>query len=134
MSDQQTKYVNYEAQDPAMVVADKLAEQLGSDPSSLEMGATDMRRLSVLYPDAVVPLLYCKIRARKSRAFRSVFNEYLNLMVSTDGRGRRDIIRMEMASKSGSPNVDSEIRKPNWFVRNITNRNWEEEERKRLGA
>ena len=133
MSDQQPRYVVNVPDDSAKVVADELAHQLGSDPSSLEAGMTDMRRLTNILPEAVVPLIYCSIRGTKNRAFRKVFNQYVNLVVGIDGRGRRDIIRMEMASKGGATSVDSEINKPGWVERNITKRNWEEEEKKRVG-
>jgi hypothetical protein len=132
MSDQQDIRVNV-PDDAGKVIADELAKQLGSDQASLEIGAVDMRRLSVLNPDAIAPLIYCSIRGQKSRAFRKVFNQYLNLVVSGDGRGRRDIIRMEMASRGGAANVDAEIKKPGWIERHITNRDWEQEERRRLG-
>ena len=134
MSDQNTKYVVNVPDDASKTVADELAHQLGSDPMSLEAGVTDMRRLSNIYPDAIIPLMYCAIRGNKSRAFRKVFNLYSNLVVSVDGRGRKDIIHMEIASRGGGAlSANSEINKPGWFERNITHRNWEEEEKRRLG-
>jgi hypothetical protein len=132
LSDQQEKFVVNVPDDASKTIADELAHQLGSDATALEGGTIDVRRLSVLFPDAITPLMYCSIRGEKNRAFRKVYNSYLNLMISTDGRGRRDIIRMEMAAKSGQTNVDSEINKPGWFGRNVTHRNWAEEEKKRL--
>ena len=135
MSDNTRNIVNVEAEDSSKIVADKLAEQLGSNPNLLGMGIYDMRRLSVLNDDVRMALIYCYERGKQNPAFRSFFEQYLNLAVSTGGRGRRDIIRMELASRGGGTNVDAEIadRKPGWFGRNITRRNWELEEKQRLG-
>lgn len=115
------------------IVASKLAPQLGSDKSFLKKGSVDMRRLSVIKEDMLGMLLYAKIRSRKSRVWEDIRDELLNLYVSVGGRGRRDIIRMEIASKGGGPSVESEIQKPGWFRRNITDRSWREKEMESKG-
>jgi hypothetical protein len=79
-------------------------------------------------------LIYCSIRGGKSRAFRKVLNQYLNMVVSVEGKGRRQIIQMELASKGGGGiNVNEDMNKPNWLDRNLFHRSWEEDEKKRLG-
>jgi len=135
LSDQNQKTIINMPKDAALEVADTLAHQLGSDAGVLEEGLTDIRRLSSIYPDAVLPLIYCSIRGGKSRAFRKVLNQYLNMVVSVEARGRRDIIKMEMASKGGgSVNVSEDVNKPGWLDRNLFHRTWEEDEKKRLGV
>ncbi|MBW2672015.1 MAG: hypothetical protein JRD89_01200 [Deltaproteobacteria bacterium] len=116
-----------------MAPTSPLAPQLGSDADYLGRGQTDMRRLSVITEADIPLLLYAKIRGRKSRVWRTIYDEFLNLRVSVGGRGRRDIIRMEGVSKGGVVNVESEIQKPNWFVRNVLDRDWEKKEREKLG-
>jgi len=108
------------------VVASKLAGQLGTDTADLARNRYDMRRLSVIQNKDIRFLLYAKIKSRKSQVWRTLYNEYLNLKVSVDGRGRRDIIRMEAVSRGGAASVESEIRDPGWIGRNITDRNFRE--------
>ncbi len=110
-----------------------LAEQLGSDPIDLGKGRFDMRRLTIISESDKGLLLYAKIKSRKSRVWKTIYDEILNLNVSLGGRGRRDIIRMEAVSKGGTAAVESEIIKPGLFARNIYKRGWEDEERKEKG-
>lgn len=112
------------------VVASKLAEQLGTDPADLMKARFDMRRLTVIHDSDKPLLLYAKIKSRKSRVWRIIYDELLNLNVSIDGRGRRDIIRMEAVSHGGGASVESEITKPGLLARNVYDRGWEERQRK----
>jgi hypothetical protein len=124
----------YMPPDASKQVADELAHQLGSDTAVIEAGLTDMRRLSVLYPKAVIPLIYCELRGRETRAFKVLYTQFLNLSVGVKGRGRAEIIRMELASRGGGNiDVNEHVEKPGWFSRNITDRDWEKRERERLG-
>jgi len=115
------------------IVASSLAPQLGSDRNDIVRGRTDMRRLTVIKETEVPFLLYAKLRSRKSRVWETLYDELLNLKVSIGGRGRRDIIRMEGVSKGGMVSVESEIREPNWFARNIYDRDWERKQREARG-
>lgn len=111
------------------IVASSLAAQLGSDLKDVAQGKNDMRRLSVIDEKDKLFLMYAKIRSRKSKAWKALYEEFLNLNVSIGGRGRRDIIRMEAVSKGGMAGVESEIpQRPNWIGRNITQRNWKQEQ------
>lgn len=115
------------------VVASKLAEQLGTDPADLIRARFDMRRLTVIKDSDISLLLYARIKSRKSRVWMTIYDELLNLRVSIDGRGRRDIIRMEQVSHGGQANVEAEITKPGVFARNVYNRAWEEKQRREKG-
>lgn len=104
------------------VVASSLAPQLGSDSATLAHGAVDMRRFSIISQEDIPFLLYALVRGRKSRIWKDIRDEYLNLQVGVDGRGRRDIIRMEGVSKGGMPEMEPEFGRQSWLQRNITNR------------
>ncbi len=116
----------------AAIVAESLASQLGSDQSDIDLGRTDMRRLSIINPSDVAFLIYAKMRARKARVWRMIYDEFLNLKPSVGGRGRRDIIRMEQVSRGGQVSVEGEIIKPGVLARNIYDRDWEQRERMRV--
>ena len=117
----------------ASVVASKLAEQLGTDPADLGRARFDMRRLTVIRNADIGLLLYAKIKSRKSRVWKTIYDEILNLRVSIDGRGRRDIIRMEAVSRGGTAAVESEITRPGLLARNIYDRDWESKQRREKG-
>ena len=111
-----------------------LAPQLGTDPLLLAQAINDMRRLSVFEQKRVKAILYGLERAQTSKAWARLMDNYLSVAVSVGGRGRRDMIRMEDVRHGGAANVGEEINRPSsWIARNITNRNWEEKEKERLG-
>lgn len=111
-----------------------LAYQLGSDSTILGLGTVDMRRLSIISREDIGPLLYAKIKSRKSTVWKTIYDEYLNLLVSVNGRGRRDIIRMEAVSRGGAADVESEIIRPGMIARNVYDRNWEDRQRTEKGG
>ena len=115
------------------IIASKLAEQLGTDSADLASGRFDMRRLTNIEKEQLGLIMYATIRSRKSRAWGTVLNVLANWGVSVGGRGRRDIIRMEGVSRGGMARVESEIIRPGWGARNIYDRDWERQERERLG-
>jgi len=106
----------------AGITADKLAGQLGTDPADLAKNRYDMRRLSIIDKEERGILLWMKIKSRKNPVYKILYEEILNLNVSDKGRGRRDIIHMEVASKGGMVSVESEIPQQNWIQRNVTDR------------
>jgi len=110
------------------IVASALAPQLGSDQDALSRGKVDMRRFTVIKEDYLGFLLYAKIRSRKSRVWKTIYDELLNLYVGVGGRGRRDIIRMEAVSRGGMAQVEAEIQRPGLLARNIYDRKWKERE------
>lgn len=124
------QHIIQETVDSSSMVAGELAKQLGTDGVVLARGETDMRRFSNLSAEAMIPLIYCEIRGKRNKAFGKIFNSYLNLVVSNEGRGRRDIIRMQQATLGGNANVGEEIQKPGWVGRNITQRDWKDEQRR----
>lgn len=115
------------------IIASKLAEQLGTDPADLASGRFDMRRLTVIEKEQLGLVMYATIRKRKSRAWGTILDVLENWGVSIGGRGRRDIIRMEGVSRGGVARVESEIIRPGWAGRNLYERDWEKQERERLG-
>jgi len=122
---------------PPDLVGQTLAPQLGTDALDLGQGLTDMRRLTVIPRELLMPILYAEIRAQKSTTWVMVLDVIKNYSVSIGGRGRRDIIRMEQVSRGGGGvNVEAEIeaaRPTNWVTRNITDRNWKEDKLKEMG-
>ena len=132
MSENKVEFIPYPP-DASKQVADELAFQLGSDQVDVERGRIDMRRFSYLTPRAQIPMAYIAMRGKTVPAYKQLYILMLNLGVSKQGLGRKDIIRMEAASRSGgNVNVTEPIEKPGWLSRNITHRNWEQEQRRRM--
>jgi len=114
---------------------ESLAPQLGTDPVDISEGRVDMRRLAIIDRRKVSAVMYAAIRARTSPTWKAVLDWYLNTTPAIGGRGRRDIIRMEQVSRGGSVDLKDEIdsAKPDsWLERNLTRRNWKEEEMARI--
>ena len=119
-----------------------LVDQLGSSNRKTVDGDVDMRLLTVIMdptevPTSLRPLLYALTRddvtRRKIPFWEALTDNALHLYVGVGGRGRRDLIRGEQVSKGGAVNVESEIRTPGWVERNLVRRNWEREEKEKLG-
>lgn len=110
-----------------------LLTNLGTDPIDMAQGKVDMRRFGVHDHGDEALYIYAKMRAQSSRFWRLFYAEKINLGVGIDGRGRRDSIHGESVHKGAQANIQAEIQRPGWLERNITRRNWEEEEKKRLG-
>jgi len=119
-----------------------LVTQLGSSNRKIIEGDNDMRLLTVIMdpsevPTSFRPLLYALTRddvTRNKKPFwQSLTENALHLFVGIGGRGRRDLLRGEQVSKGGAVNVESEIRTPGWVERNLVRRNWEREEKEKLG-
>ena len=135
MSDQQQKTIINMAEEASQTTASELAHQLGSDLAVTEAGLTDMRRLTTIQARALIPLAYCSERGRTTPAFKRLYVNFMNLSVGVNGVGRKDIIRMEAASRSGgSVDVKDQLEKPGWIERHITNRGWEDEQRRRMNV
>ena len=121
---------------------ESLVTQLGTAPKKTLDGDVDMRLLTVIrdpteVPTSVRPLLYVLTRAdvtiHRKPFWESLADNALHLFVGVDGRGRRDLIRGEQVSKGQAVSVESEIKEPGFIQKYITRRNWEEEERQKLG-
>jgi len=121
-----------------------VVSQLGSSTRKLADGDIDMRLLTIIrdpteVPTSLRPLLYILTRAdvtvRRKPFWDSLADNALHLFVGVDGRGRNDLLRAEQAKQGQSVSVESEVQKarPGFVGQYITNRNWEEEERKKLG-
>ena len=119
-----------------------LVTQLGSSNRKIIDGDIDMRLLTVIMdpseiPTSYRPMLYALTRddvTRRGKPFwESLTENALHLYVGIGGRGRRDLLRGEQVSKGGPVNVESEIRTPGWVERNLVRRNWEREEKEKLG-
>ena len=121
----------------------QLIPQLGTSSRKLGDGTIDMRLLTVIMdpeevPTSLRPLLYALTRddvtRRRIPFWQALTDNALHLFVGVGGRGRRDLIRGEQVSRGQPVNVESEIREPGFIQKYITNRNWEQEERNRLGV
>ena len=132
----------YKEEDLEEEAGAQLIPQLGTSTRKLADGDIDMRLLTVIMdpsevPTSLRPILYVLTRAdvtiRRKPFWDSLSDNLLHLFVGVGGRGRRDLIRGEQVSKGGAVNVESEIKEPGWIQKNITRRNWEREEKEKLG-
>jgi len=98
------------------VVASTLAPQLGTQPIFLQKGRWDMTILSHIESVDRPFFLYAFLKGRKWPIWRRLHDYLLRLNLSVDGRGRRDIIRMEGVAKGGLPEI-IETQKPGFFQR-----------------
>lgn len=135
-------YEDYPEKDLEDEQASSLAQQLGTNAKILSDGLIDMRILTVLDDRKNLPntmkntlywLVYKDIVHDDKNFAESVIENILSLNVSVRGRGRRDLLRAEAVRKGSDIDVTSEIQKPGWVQRNITRRNWENEEKEQLG-
>ena len=119
-----------------------LVDQLGTSNRKIMEGDVDMRLLTVItdpseVPTSLRPLLYVLTRAdvtiRGKSFWEALSDNALHLFVGIGGRGRRDLIRGEQVRRGQAVSVESEIRKPGWVERNLVRRNWEREEKEKLG-
>lgn len=119
-----------------------VVSQLGSSTRVLADGDVDMRLLTIIrdpaeVPTSLRPLLYVLTRAdvtvRRKSFWESLSDNALHLFVGVDGRGRNDLLRAEQAKQGQAVSVENEIRRPGWVERNLVRRNWEQEEKERLG-
>jgi len=121
-----------------------LVDQLGSSNRKTVDGDVDMRLLTIIrdpteVPTSLRPLLYILTRAdvtvRRKPFWNSLADNALHLFVGVDGRGRNDLLRAEQARRGQAVSVESEVQKarPGLIGQYVTNRNWEEEERRKLG-
>jgi len=132
----------YQEEDQEEQTGSQLVPQLGTSTRKLAEGDSDMRLLTVIMdpsevPTSYRPILYALTRddvTRRGKPFwESLTDNALHLFVGIGGRGRRDLLRGEGVSKGGAVNVESEIRTPGWVERNLVRRNWEREEKEKLG-
>lgn len=121
-----------------------VVSQLGTSTRRLADGDIDMRLLTIIrdpteLPTSLRPLLYILTRAdvtiHGKSFYGSLADNALHLFVGVDGRGRNDLLRAEQAKQGQAVSVESEIqsKRPGFIGQYITKRNWEEEERKKLG-
>jgi len=121
-----------------------VVSQLGTATRKLADGDIDMRLLTIIrdpteVPTSLRPLLYALTRAdvtiHRKPFWVSLTDNALHLFVGVDGRGRNDLLRAEQAKQGQAVSVESEIqsKKPGFIGQYITKRNWEEEERRKLG-
>ena len=132
----------YQEEDSEEESSSQLIPQLGTASNKLLKGDVDMRLLTVIMdptdiPTSLRPLLYILTRddvTRRGKPFwEALSDNALHLFVGVGGRGRRDLLRGEQVSKGGAVSVESEIRTPGWIERNLVRRNWEREEKEKLG-
>ena len=119
--------------------------QLGTSTRKLADGDIDMRLLTILrdpteVPTSLRPMLYVLTRAdvtiHGKSFWESLADNALHLFVGVEGRGRNDLLRAEQAKQGQAVSVESEVQKarPGFVGQYVTNRNWEQEERKKLGV
>lgn len=132
---------DYPEQDLEDEAGASLASQLGTNAKLLAQGKINMKILTVLTDPKNIPrgmrsvvLLQSYADVFGDKAIGTLVSNYLDLLVSIRGRGRRDLLRAESVRKGGAVDLEPEIEKPGWLERNIWNRTWEEKEKERLGV
>ena len=132
---------DYPEQDLEDDASSSLASQLGTNAKLLAQGKINMKILTVLTDPKNIPrgmrsvvLLQSYADVFEDKAIGTLVSNYLDLLVSIRGRGRRDLLRAESVRKGGVVDLEPEIEKPGWLERNLWNRTWEEKEKERLGV
>jgi len=135
----------YREEDVEEDAGSPMLSQLATSPRMLAKADIDMRKLTVLRGPEAVPtsvrhLLYFMgrndVTIRKIPVYVSLVDNLLNILVGVNGRGRQDVIRAVQVQQGQAVSLEAEIqsRRPGFVGQYITNRNWEEEERKKLGV
>jgi len=110
-----------------------LIQNLGTDSKKMSSGIIDNMKFSIIDDNELMFALIADFMGVNDPNMRRILNSFLVLKISVDGRGRRDAIRGEAVMKGAPANVESEIQRPGWLSRNVLNRDWEKDEKKRLG-
>lgn len=111
----------------------KLLANLGTNPLMMDAGEIDDIKFAVLDPKDQMFVIAADLMGMKDPYMRRIKNTFLKTTVGFGGRGRRDAIRGASVDKGAAASIGEEIQKPGWLERNITNRDWEEKEKKRMG-
>ena len=110
-----------------------LIQNLGTDKRKMGFGLIDDMKFSVIDDDELMFVLIADFMGTHDPHMKRILNTFLVAKISVDGRGRRDAIRGESVMKGGPSGIESEIQRPGWLGRNVLNRDWEKDERRRLG-
>lgn len=123
------------SQEPERATAtETLLLQLATDPIHLARKGVDLSRLGVIREEEERGLIWAKMRYKMgSRWFGWLHETVLNHSVGRGGRGRIDTLKGASVSLGGAVNTEADLVKPNWVVRNIIDKNWEERQRMELG-
>jgi len=112
------------------IIAELLGVELGSDFRTKAQGVIDRRLMAVLDPPVQATLGYFAYRAEAHgvKFWKHIVEWELASSPAIKGLARRQIIQAIAASKGvvGSQVFDI-ARKPGWFARHFTRRNWREE-------
>lgn len=113
----------------------KLLRSLGPNPIDMARGKIPMNRMGIHTPFSAEYWSYARVRALMGSRFWAVeYEEGMDQEVGVDGRGRIQLIHGESVRHGAAADLRSEIRRPDsWLERNVTRRDWEDEEKKRLG-
>jgi len=113
----------------------KLLTGLGPNPKDMTKGIIPMNRMGIHTHFTAEYWTHARIRAAMgSRFWRMEYEEGMDQEVGVDGRGRIQLIHGESVRHGAPADLTNEMKKPeSWVERNLTRRNWEEEEKKRLG-
>ncbi len=112
----------------------RLLTNLGSNPKDMASGRIPMNRMGIHTPFTAEYYGYAKIRAIMGSLFwRIEYEEGMDQEVGVDGRGRIQVLHGESVRHGAPADLTNEMRKPGWIERNITKRDWKDEETRRLG-
>lgn len=117
--------------DASSVIAEKLPEQLGSDPIDISKGKYDVRRLTNINELERVWIGYFNLLDPFEGGdwAKQYANEYMNLSMAIHGERAKLLVKMQMAASGGS---NSPFKKPddkrNFIERHFTKRGQEPKE------
>ena len=112
----------------------ELTQNLGTSPIKIAMGEIDRRMFTKIEDEDIDLLIFLRLgKELGNKAMAVIYDEFIHDKISVDGMGMRYVIRGESVRKGIGVNLESEIKKPGWVERNVTNRDWENKEKEKLG-
>lgn len=112
----------------------ELTQNLGTSPIKIAMGEIDRRMFTKIEDEDIDLLIFLRLgKELGNKAMAVIYDEFIHDKISVDGMGMRYVIRGESVRKGIGVNLESEIKKPGWVERNVTNRDWEKKEKEKLG-
>ena len=115
--------------------SDTLLMQIATDPNELAEEGTDYSILGIIKEEDYRTWIYWALRGElfNSRFSKALHRQGLKHTIAIGGRGRVDTLKAASVALGGQVHTEADIVKPNWVVRNIIDKNWEERQREQLG-
>lgn len=108
--------------------------------NDITRGRIDLKRYTRIrnareHTDLLQAHIYGELRANQgSRFWRNYMDTRYELMISEDGRGIRDLIKTAGVVKGFNADTAPEIKEPGFIQKHLTDRDWEEKQKRDLGV